>query len=160
MPHPERRSDLAHEETIWHKMRSLDSLQWRYLLASLLLLPIVDVSLRWSGHKSTRAMLARWAIGSTSDVAGRVDATVAPRIARMVSLAGRHSPWPATCLRQALLLCFFLARRGIKAELRIGVEKTDTSEFVAHAWVEWHGHVLIGGEHAQERYVVLAASSN
>ena len=155
MPHPESRSALEHEGTIWNKIRSLDGLQWRYLQASLLLLPIVDVSLRWSGHKSTHAMLVRWATRSASHVAGRVDGAVAQRIARMVSLAGRHSPWPATCLRQALLLCFFLARRGINAELRIGVENAGESGFAAHAWVEWQCEVLIGGEHAQTRYVVL-----
>ena len=155
MPHPERRSAPALGGAVWRKMRSLDSLQWRYLLASILLLPIIDMSLRWSGHKRTHAMLDRWAKRSSADVAAWPDEAAAQSIARIVSLAGRQSPWPATCLRQALLLCFFLARRGINAELRIGVESTDESGFAAHAWVEWHGRVLIGGEHAQERYLVL-----
>lgn len=80
---------------------------------------------------------------------------VAEQMARVVSIVGRRSPWTTTCLRQALMLWFLLTRRGIGCELRVGVESSLTSGFAAHAWVEHHGRVLIGGEHAQARYVVL-----
>ena len=77
------------------------------------------------------------------------------QIAAVVSLAGRRSPWPTSCLRQALALWVLLANRGIASEVRVGVESTAGSGFAAHAWVEHNDRVLIGGEHARDRYITL-----
>ena len=139
----------------WREAWRLDFLQWRYLLASLVLLPVIDISLRRVGYKRTLLWLSQRVQRAEVKI-NRLDAPdVASKIARMVSLAGRRGPWPTTCLRQALLLWFFLARRGLVAELRLGVEKSADGDFAAHAWVERDGHVLIGGEDVQQRYVVL-----
>jgi hypothetical protein len=56
-----------------------------------------------------------------------------------------------TCLEKALTLYFALQRRGIAAELTIGVRRRDHT-FAAHAWLTAGGQTLIGaaadGEYA------------
>ncbi len=140
----------------WQKITALDTLQWRYLALSLVLLPAIDVSLRCVGFKRTKRWLEARAESpeATMSSGNAVEAT-ALQIAAVVSLAGRRSLWRTSCLRQALGLWVLLARRGIASEVRIGIESTPDAGFAAHAWVERHDHVLIGGEHARERYVTL-----
>ncbi len=137
----------------WREAWGLGAMQWRYLLMSLVLLPVIDVSLRRVGYKRTLVWLSRRAERCEVTINSVDSPGFASKIARMVSLAGRRSPWRTTCLRQALVLWFLLARRGVATELRLGVEKSETGDFAAHAWVELDGHVLIGGEYVQQRYV-------
>ena len=139
----------------WRKITSLTALQWRYLALSLVLLPAIDVSLRAAGFKRTKRWLERWVKTSEAAVDGPDIELASARIAAVVSLAGRRSIWPTSCLRQALALWLFLARRSVAAEVRVGVEIGPDVGFAAHAWVERNGSVLIGGEHARERYVTL-----
>ena len=81
----------------------------------------------------------------------RPDETAHPesanRIARLVAIAAYHGPYRATCLRQSLALWWLLRRRGIPAELRIGVRKDD-GELQAHAWVEHDGQALNDAQNA------------
>jgi hypothetical protein len=56
---------------------------------------------------------------------------------------------PATsCLIQSLALQMLLSRRGISSAVRMGVAKSAATGFVAHAWIETDGQVLLntGGE--------------
>lgn len=53
-----------------------------------------------------------------------------------VAIAGAFFPGRAVCLEQSLALYLLLRRRGVPAELRLGVTP---SPFHAHAWVELHG---------------------
>ena len=71
-----------------------------------------------------------------------------------VSRAARLVP-RASCLTQALVLQRLLARRGQKCALFLGVDRPGLKvasaarsgrDFEAHAWIEWHGRVLIGGD--------------
>jgi hypothetical protein len=59
--------------------------------------------------------------------------------AQAVQRAGKLVPG-ATCLLQALTLCFLLSEEGQNALLRIGVSRTD--QLNAHAWVEKDSRVL------------------
>ena len=113
------------------------------MLAQLvLLLPAVGASLRLLGFKRTRGLLERFVPSADPQ---RPDATTRPesanRIARLVAVAAHHGPYRATCLRQSLALWWLLRRRGIPAELRIGVRK-DNEDCQAHAWVERDGQPL------------------
>lgn len=139
----------------WREVWRLEFMQWRYLLMSLVLLPLIDVSLQRVGYKRTLLWLSRHVEPARANINSFDSTDVALKIARMVSLAGRRSPWRTTCLRQALALWFLLALRGVATELRLGVEKSIEGDFAAHAWVEHDGRVLIGGEFVQQRYVVL-----
>ncbi len=59
----------------------------------------------------------------------------------LVRIAARNHLYEMTCLRQSLALQWLLARRGIPAELRIGVRK-QTGALEAHAWVECAGQAI------------------
>ena len=54
---------------------------------------------------------------------------------RAIRAAYRILPLEPTCLKQALVYCRALRRRGVPAELRIGVRKNE-GVFAAHAWLE------------------------
>jgi hypothetical protein len=54
----------------------------------------------------------------------------------------RLLPFEPTCLKQSLIFCHAWRRRGLTAELHIGVQK-DGDAFAAHAWVgDGAGNVL------------------
>ncbi|MEW6637016.1 MAG: lasso peptide biosynthesis B2 protein [Actinomycetota bacterium] len=72
-----------------------------------------------------------------------------------VEAAGRLTPWARTCLTQALATQILLLRRGHQCRIHIGVVKGDGGEFLAHAWAESGGEVVIGG-YELERYTRLA----
>ncbi len=55
------------------------------------------------------------------------------------------------CLAQSLALLRVLARRGVATDLRIGV-RTGHGQLMAHAWIEWNGHVLNDTEDALEPF--------
>jgi len=74
--------------------------------------------------------------------------------AHAVSRAARLVP-RASCLTQALALQRLLARRGLESSLFLGVDRAGkpsgaaralSKGFEAHAWVEWRGRILIGGD--------------
>jgi hypothetical protein len=60
-------------------------------------------------------------------------------IVKNVTIAGTVFPGRARCLEQSLTLLACLRRRGVLAELRLGVRPY---RFRAHAWVELDGVVL------------------
>ncbi len=58
------------------------------------------------------------------------------RAAYHVAVAAAFFPGRAVCLEQSLALYLLLRRRGVPAELRLGVQ---AYPFYAHAWVELDG---------------------
>lgn len=75
---------------------------------------------------------------------GSVRAEITPVAVRWaVGHAQRVIP-DATCLPQAVTAEALLARGGHDAVMRIGVMKHDGGKFLAHAWVESHGKVIVG----------------
>ena len=67
-----------------------------------------------------------------------IDAT-----AHRVALAAAFYPRRALCLEQSLSLLVLLRRRGVAAELRLGVQPRP---FYAHAWVEAGGRPVSESE--------------
>jgi len=65
----------------------------------------------------------------------------AQRCAELTAIAARHGLYRANCLHQALVLCRVLRRKGLSAQLRVGV-KPQVRTFEAHAWVELDNQVL------------------
>ncbi|HEX7243715.1 MAG TPA: lasso peptide biosynthesis B2 protein [Longimicrobiaceae bacterium] len=61
---------------------------------------------------------------------------LADSAARGVATAAAFFPGRAVCLEQSLALYVVLRRRGVAAELRVGVHP---APFTAHAWVEVAG---------------------
>lgn len=67
---------------------------------------------------------------------GRADDALVRRTAKQVVRAAAFFPGRAECLEQSIVLLVMLRRRGLAAELRLGVQPMP---FTAHAWVELHG---------------------
>lgn len=122
--------------------RALDGRERRLLAALAVLLPAIGSALRIVGVRRTYRLLGGPRPGAAGGI--EVDETsqaAAKRLAQLVNIAARHGPYSATCLRQSLALWWLLRRRGLTAELRIGVGKAD-ARLRAHAWVELAGRVI------------------
>jgi Transglutaminase-like superfamily len=129
----------------WQKFRALSREDRWLLLQALVLLPVAKRALRLSGLR----YLTRSTAGHEPPGAQR--AAEAQRVTRMVAAAARNGPWQATCLEQSVVLLWLLGRRGIPAQLRIGVRK-QLEALEAHAWVESGGVVLNDSADVSERY--------
>jgi hypothetical protein len=78
------------------------------------------------------------------------------RLAHLVGVAARHHVLPAHCLQKALILQSLLTRRGVKADLRIGVRRED-GRLRAHAWVESAGMPLAESPDVAAHFLPLAS---
>ena len=74
------------------------------------------------------------------------------RAAYHVAVAAAFFPGRAVCLEQSLALYVLLRRRGVPAELRLGVQ---VYPFYAHAWVELHGEPLNEDRETVEKFRAL-----
>ena len=106
--------------------------------AAALVLP-VEIALR--RRVSLDTLLARFA--RTGRIGGGEDSIDVGRAARLVEAVTACYP-AATCLKKSLILFRLLRRRGIPAELRLGVRTVDGT-FSAHAWIECEGRTLLDG---------------
>ena len=108
-----------------------------HVVTCTVLLCVADLSLKLLGlRRSVR--LARRLVGRAPEHGGS-DRSRVLEIARAVATAAAFYPGRAQCLEQSLALYVLLRRRGIPAQLRIGVQPFP---FVAHAWVEHDGHAV------------------
>jgi hypothetical protein len=104
--------------------------------AAALLLPVEIALLR---RISLGTLVAR----TDRPVRGGRETIDVGRAARLVEAVAACYP-NATCLKKSLILLRLLRKRGIPAELRLGVRKVD-NEFSAHAWIESDGRTLLDG---------------
>lgn len=105
------------------------------VLRCLAVLALMDILPRLVGLRRTFALLHGMQATPTNAAALQVvDATV-----RGVCTAAAFYPRRALCLEQSLALTWLLRRRGVRAELRVGVQPRP---FYAHAWVEVDGRAL------------------
>jgi hypothetical protein len=136
----------------WSRVWRLSPAERRLVAQALVLLPLTALALWLLGLRRWQAALARWAPPGTAaggDEAARVEQGRAA--ARLVDAAARRGVYRATCLPRSLVLWCLLRRRGIDADLRIGVRKED-GQFQAHAWVEYRGVALNDGAVVSEHY--------
>jgi len=75
------------------------------------------------------------------------------RAAQMVAVACRRHPVRSGCLPRTIVLWSLLRRRGIDADVRIGVRCGNEDEFHAHAWLEWNGEVLNDAAEVSNQYL-------
>jgi hypothetical protein len=116
---------------------------WRLFLEALVLLVGAHAALRLVGLPR----LVTWASRVRPRHALLTSAEV-ERAAWFVAAAGRLTG--LRCLPRALALTRLLGRRGVAADLRIGV-RHEGSTLLAHAWVEWNGRALNDDErHLQQ----------
>jgi hypothetical protein len=79
----------------------------------------------------------------------------ARRIQKLANAAAHFHLSPATCLRRSLALGWMLNRRGIPAQLSLGVLK-GASGLQAHAWIEIEGQPLGEPEAVTENFQKLS----
>ena len=75
----------------------------------------------------------------TDDSTDRTEYTEQEQLVTAVERAGRYVPG-GTCLAQSLALARMLGKRGIAADVRVGV--LTVPAFHAHAWVEVQGRPI------------------
>ena len=133
-PAPPPRSAFAR----WRQLNGRDQ---RRLLALMLLLPVAHLALALFPFLRVRGFLER-------NSANRPPADCTPeaiadavRLAELAEIAGRRGAVAASCLRQSLVVWWWLRRRGLPAQLRIGVTGGGAA-FAAHSWVELGGVAL------------------
>jgi hypothetical protein len=99
-------------------------------IAALFLIPAFAMALRTVGFGRCFAWVERTHVSLLSN-----DERTAPHHARLVAWAARYGVCRGNCLSQSLTLCRLLRRRGIEAQLKIGVRRAGTT-LEAHAWVQ------------------------
>lgn len=135
------------------KLSKLRALSWperQVLLQAMLLLPVVWAGLRVFGLARTQSWATR---ASRAARAPRLDLEPAA-IGALIGIAGRHVPFPSTCLTRSLLLNWLLHRRGARSDLRIGVRMIDDA-LDAHAWVECDGRPVNDAPDVAERFAAF-----
>lgn len=141
-----------------HSIRKLLNLppRERWLLVNTAaLLGTVRVLLRLLPFSYVRRLLS-WA--SRSSRRRAANAIPVERIAWGVDVASRFVPGAGHCLTRALVTQLLLARRGYPAEVCFGVlRESKKTNFIAHAWVESNGVVVIGGTDVNLRYTRLTS---
>lgn len=108
------------------------------LLAACGWLPLFWIGLRALGLTRFQALLAHARVASVLSPLPQAEIRA---LGALTNLAARRSPFPATCLTRSLLLEWMLRRRGVPAQLRIGVRLAQGS-LDAHAWVEVAGEPI------------------
>lgn len=102
------------------------------------MLALLAVRLHLKARGFGRSVARARRLGAHGADGGLVDG-LAEQTAHRVAVAGAFFPGRAVCLEQSLALYVLLRRRGVPAELRLGVVP---SPFHAHAWVEVDGAPL------------------
>ena len=102
-----------------------------------LTLACMDVLPRIIGLRRTFGLMRRM----MPSPAGPRDAdAIIAKTTHNVAVAGAFYPRRALCLEQSLTLFLLLRRRGVPAELRLGVQPRP---FRAHAWIESGGRPIV-----------------
>ena len=122
----------------WARWRGLSFQEKKLLLSMVLQLPLISAALRIFGFNRSHA----WLLGHSQNAEfihpDAATLQTAERLAELANIAGRRGAVTATCLRQAMLLQWWLRRRGLDAKLKLGA-RIDQGQFDAHAWVELEG---------------------
>ncbi|MBL4883365.1 MAG: lasso peptide biosynthesis B2 protein [Planctomycetaceae bacterium] len=133
-------------------LRRLSVLDLALIFYAALCVPAVSIALKVFGFRRCAGRVNRRYCSSKESASVSDDWGRAARVARLVEIAARNSIWKRNCLRTSLLLAYFLRKKGIPAGLQIGVRPPGKGDLIAHAWVEWDGHVLNDVPHVAEIY--------
>lgn len=124
------------------RLRQWWQLPWRerlLLLALMALQPALSLALRFFGYRRTRSRVEALSRHPAPRAATDADMAAAERLARLARIAGRRSVLVTTCLRQALAVYGLLRRRGMRPELKLGIDRLPGRSVDMHAWVELEG---------------------
>jgi Transglutaminase-like superfamily len=124
----------------WYgRLRRITASDYRTAIDTLVLAVCVEFALRVMPFSRLLVRLTR---ASSDTAAAAHDASAAARqyqrLRRFVAVAYEILPFPATCLRQSLVLYGLLERRGVPSRFCVGVTGNGPA-FAAHAWIECDG---------------------
>ena len=119
----------------WRALTGQQKVQLTWLAVAL---PATGALIRLFGFQRAAKICARLGGQAPLRPSSAQDLEQAQAFARLAGIAGRHGPVATTCLRQSLVVRAWVRRRGLDAQLRIGVRKQG-DKFDAHAWVELDG---------------------
>lgn len=124
-----------------------------FLQATVLLLS-VRLGLVILPFRTLYGLIVRWSRPTTPGLRGHPSHR--DQLIKALNRASHYLPGDGICLHQALVGQLLLGRNGFESHIQIGVKKGDDGEFVAHAWLESHGEVVVGGPDAHiKEYSIL-----
>jgi hypothetical protein len=129
---------LRRKAETWNSFSKSDRV---LLMSAACLLPVVAASLKTVGLQRTQSWLAGNALAPMRPGTAQTRADVR-RAVQMVAAAYRLHPVRSSCLPRTVVLWSLLQRRGIGAEVHVGVRYNTQGQFESHAWLEWNGEVL------------------
>lgn len=88
-----------------------------------------------------------------------IERNVIDSVTAAVQFCSRCVPY-ASCLTQALAARTLLGLRGQYSQLKIGVGRDEDGKFMAHAWVEIDGKIIIGKLPYHHSFNVLKSSGS
>ena len=91
--------------------------------------------------------------GRAAGKASARDARLIEEIQYVLPRLAKRMPWRADCLVQAMAAQHWLESEGIATTIAIGVHKSDSTDFEAHAWLSYGDIVVTGGENSH--YTVM-----
>ena len=136
----------------YSKWRELPWQEKTLLVRFIFCMSWVSFSIRFFGYLQTRRFLSRFISQTDLHQANEVELARAQRVAELIAIAGRHGLITATCLRQSVLLEYWLQRQHLAAEIKIGIRKADDL-FDAHAWVELNG-IALAQDNLEDHHVL------
>ena len=139
-----------------NKLIAMPPIQRWLLIKAVVLLSIVRLALAVLPFRWSRRFISR---ASRSSPRLAADTLTTDQIAWTVETAARIVPAGHHCLSKAVTAQIFLMRRGHHAEIRYGATRQPSNEFVAHAWVECEGRIVVGG-HNLSQYAPLNPRAN
>lgn len=137
------------------RLRELSARERLLLAQTPILLPVVALALRWLGLGRVQRWLNRRPPRRAGPT-GSDRAAEAARLAWIVKISALYGPWPANCLQRSVVLWWYLGRRGLDGDLRIGVRRDrETGKLDFHAWIEHDGVVINDGPDVRQRYATF-----
>ena len=130
-------------------LREFSAREWTTLISAVPVVLMVRLGLSTLTFKSLVERLRTYATRFSGAPASEEEVR---RLAWAVNAIGGRILGSRPCLTQALALQFLLWRRDVDTELRIGVDKDENGQLLAHAWVVRDGRVLIGGHLSEMKY--------
>jgi len=131
-----------------------------FALKCIFLLQAISIGVRWFGFNPVHSWINR-RVQDISTVPGSPKdlATQAVQLGALVGVANRRIRiLEVSCLPESLTVWWLLRRRGIQADLRLGVRKLD-GRLDGHAWVETSNQVVSGNPNLAQDYSALDALS-
>ena len=90
---------------------------------------------------------------------GVPDVDAARRLGQLVNGVANRLWFDLNCLPRTLVTWYLLRKRGITADMRVGVRVGDAGHRIFHTWVELQGIPLNDRRDVAERYRVLQTPS-